>query len=485
MTGRRLPSLRRNLLVWLLVPLFGLGALIAAEGYYQALRLATRVADRTLAGSALSISDRVTIAEGGGSLEVDVPYVALEMLTSVGDNRVFYLVRARGGELVTGYQDLPLPDKAPVIHGNPVFYDTAYQGTPVRAAAVAGAASDAGQSIGYTVVVAETTQGREEIARATLVQLGTRLAALALVLAGLVWFGVGRGLKPLASLGAAVNRRSPDDLRPIAHDTPREAAGLVEAINAFLDRLRTALDGLRQFTGTLGHQMRTPLSIVHGNLALALRQPLPPEARLPLERAERAARDAERLIGQLLLLARMDEARAAHEGFVPVDLAALAAEVTRERAPQALRVGLELALETEGTEPAVVAGSPVLLREVLLNLIDNAARYAAPGTAIIRVGTEAGTVRLVVEDDGPGIPPDRVADALTRFRRGADGGTERAGFGLGLPICRDVVLHHGGELALSERPAGGLRVVATLPRAEAVTPPVPAPQQDAPPDAGR
>ncbi|MCA1972736.1 MAG: sensor histidine kinase N-terminal domain-containing protein, partial [Caenispirillum sp.] len=200
MTGRRLPSLRRNLLVWLLVPLFGLGALIAAEGYYQALRLATRVADRTLAGSALSISDRVTIAEGGGSLEVDVPYVALEMLTSVGDNRVFYLVRARDGELVTGYQDLPLPDKAPVIHGNPVFYDTAYQGTPVRAAAVAGAASDAGQSIGYTVVVAETTQGREEIARATLVQLGTRLAALALVLAGLVWFGVGRGLKPLASL---------------------------------------------------------------------------------------------------------------------------------------------------------------------------------------------------------------------------------------------------------------------------------------------
>lgn len=468
------PSLRRTLLLWLLVPLLGLGALIAAEAYFQALRLATRVADRTLAGSALSISDRVTL-DDDGRLEVDVPYVALEMLTSVGDNRVFYLVRARDGALVTGYQDLPLPKDGADIPGNPVFYDTAYQGVPVRAAAVTGIAADAARSAGYTVVVAETTQGREEIARATLMQLATRLAALGVVLAGIVWFGVGRGLRPLADLGHAVGRRSPDDLRPIAHRTPREAAGLLEAINAFIERLRTALDSLRRFTGTLGHQMRTPLSIVQSNVALALRQDLPPDARLPLERVERAARDAERLIGQLLLLARMDEARAAHEGFVPVDLARLAAEVTAERAPVALRHGLELALEAEGqgagpcqTSPSgpVVQGSPVLLRELLLNLIDNAAAYAAPGLATVRVEGDASAVRLVVADHGPGIPAPALEAALTRFHRGdsAAVGRDRGGFGLGLPICREIARHHGGDLSLSETQGGGLTVTATLPR---------------------
>ncbi|GAA0600422.1 sensor histidine kinase [Caenispirillum bisanense] len=467
MRGLPRRSLRRNLLVWLLVPLFGLGALIAAEAYYHALHLATAVADRTLAGSALSISDRVTIANDG-SLEVDLPYVALEMLTSVGDNRVFYLVRARDGALVTGYKDLPLPEAEalPRMPGNPVFYDAEYQGVPVRAAAVIGIASDARRSAGYTVVVAETTQGRQALARETLTRLASRLTALAVIVAAVVWLGISRGLRPLADLGTAVGRRSPDDLRPIDHAAPRETADLVDAINAFIDRLRTAVEGLRQFTGTLGHQMRTPLAIVQSNLALALRSDLPPAARVPLERAERAARDAERLTGQLLLLARMDEARATREGFVAVDMALLAEEVTGERAPAALRLGLELALEV-AVAPVLVRGAPVLLREVLLNLIDNAARHAAPGAATVRVSADAAAVRLEVEDHGPGIAPAQRAAALERFARGgaADSRDGGGGTGLGLPICRDIAVLHGGSLTLGDTPGGGLRVTLTLPRA--------------------
>ncbi len=461
MGGRPRRSLRRNLLVWLLVPLSGLGALITAEAYYHALDLATAVADRTLAGSALSISDRVTLASDG-SLEVDVPYVALEMLTSAGDDRVFYLVRARDGTLVTGYKELPLPWTLPTMAGTPAFYDSEYQGVPVRAAAVVGIASDTRRSAGYTVVVAETTQGRQALARETLMRLASRLTALAVIVAAVVWLGISRGLRPLNDLGTAVGRRSPDDLRPIDHAAPRETADLVDAINAFIDRLRAAVEGLRQFTGTLGHQMRTPLAIVQSNLALALRSDLPMAARVPLERAERAARDAERLTGQLLLLARMDEARATQEGFVSVDMARLAAEVTSERATAALRLGLELALEVD-TAPAEVRGAPVLLREVLLNLIDNAARHAGPGAATVRVSADAGGVRLEVEDHGPGIPSAQRAAALERFARGRSADSSD-GFGLGLPICRDIALLHGGDLGLGDPPGGGLRVTLTLPR---------------------
>ncbi|WP_404383828.1 sensor histidine kinase [Caenispirillum salinarum] len=460
MTGRR-HSLRRSLFGWVLVPLVGLSLVFALEGYADARHQANRAFDRTLAGSALTMADRVAIADDGG-LQVDIPYVALEMLTSLAEERVFYQVRNPVDGFVTGYQDLPSPPKEPAVGGGPVFYDATYRGAPIRAVALAGAASDAARSVGYTVIVAETTQARESLARAALARLSLRLTILVGIVSLMVWLGIRRGLAPLARLEKAVARRNPDDLRPLRRNIPAETERLVDAFNAFMGRLADALGSLRRFTGNVGHQLRTPLAVARGNLALAARADDRAEMAEHLRKADAATREAERLVEQFLLLARLEESRASAEGMQRLDLAEVAEEAALDRADQALRAGLDMSLEKPAA-PALVKGNPILLREVVLNLIDNAIRHAAPGPLRIALKAGGDTVELAVSDAGPGIPADKGAMVLSRFGRMNDGG--RGGYGLGLAICREIADAHGGTLRLDPGPGGhGLRVSLQLPR---------------------
>ncbi len=453
-------SLRRTLLVWLFAPLLLLSFALLWESYFEARRQADRAFDRTLLGSALAIADRVVLGPDG-ALEVDVPYVALEMLTSAAGDRVFYQVRGADGRLSTGYEDLPQPAQPPGPGAEPVFYHGSYKGSPIRAVAMPGAASNAQRSAAFMVVVAETTQGRQALARETMLRAGLRLAALILAAGIVLWLGVSRGLRPLERLGEAVGRRSPDDLRPVAHAVPREVEGLMEAINGLLGRLRDSLGALRRFTGNAGHQLRTPLSIVRNNLALARRADAEGEREARIAEADRAVRDAERLVGQLMLLARLEESKAGKEGAEIVDLNALAEDCARDRAAEALRAGLELAFEPAAAG-APVRGNAVLYRELLLNLIDNTIRYAAPGQATVRVSGADGVRMLEVEDDGPGIDAAGRERALTRFGQLDRHATE--GAGLGLAISAEIAGRFGGSLALEPaRDGRGLCVRVTLP----------------------
>jgi two-component system sensor histidine kinase TctE len=455
-------SLRRNLIVWLFAPLLLLSMGLLWESYFEARLQADRAFDRTLAGSALAIADRVVLAPDG-ELEVDVPYVALEMLTSAAGDRVFYQVRGADGKVSTGYEDLPQPELAPSPGSEPVFYYDSYKGSAIRAIAMPGAASNAQRSVAFLVVVAETTQGRQALAGDTMVRAALRLAAMILVAGVVLWFGVTRGLRPLERLGQAVGRRSPDDLRPVEHIVPREVQGLMQAINGLLGRLRDSLGALRRFTGNAGHQLRTPLSIVRNNLALARRADSETERLARIGEADQAVRDAERLVEQLLLLARVEESKAVEEGGETVDLNELAEECARDRAATALRVGLELAFEPAPVT-ASVEGNAVLLRELLLNLIDNAIRYAAPGHATVRVAAGKGENMLEVRDDGPGIDPQARDRALSRFTQLDRHSPE--GAGLGLAISAEIAGRFGGAMELEPGEAGrGLCVRVSLPAA--------------------
>lgn len=455
-------SLRRNLIVWLFAPLLLLSVGLLWENYFEARRQADRAFDRTLVGSALAIADRVVLAPDG-ELEVDVPYVALEMLTSAAGDRVFYQVRGGDGQVSTGYEDLPQPADAPLPGAEPIFYHGTYKGSAIRAIAMPGAASNAQRSVGFLVVVAETTQGRQALARETMARSALRLAALIIVAGIVLWFGVTRGLRPLERLGRAVGRRSPDDLRPVEHVVPREVEGLMQAINILLGRLREALGALRRFTGNAGHQLRTPLSIVRNNLALARRAATASERDARIAEADQAVRDAERLVEQLLLLARLEESKAVEEGGEAIDLNALAEECARERAAPALRVGLELAFEPAPTD-ATVQGNAILFRELLLNLIDNAIRYAAPGHATIRVNGGERVQTLEIEDDGPGIDAKARERALSRFGKLDRHAPE--GAGLGLAISAEIAGRFGGTMVLEPGEGSrGLCVRVRLPAA--------------------
>lgn len=447
-------SLRRRLLLWLTLATTALGVIALADTWREAVQTAQGLSDRVLEGSALAIAERVTVDEGGG-LEVDIPFAALEMLASAAEDQVFYRVDAPAGQFLTGYEALPL-----VILGHEGigFADGMFGVVPIRSATLLRRVSTGSEAVAFTVTVAESTLARSALARTILIRSALRILALILCTIALVWAAVTLAFRPLDRLGAAIAERTPDDLRPLTAEVPAEAAPLAWAINRFMARLEGAVAALRHFTGNASHQLRTPLATLRTQLALARRAGNRTQSNAALDKADAALVRAERVLAQLLALARVDAA-ASGLAMQLVDLASLARDLAGEALPRAAEAGIDLGYE--GPAKALCLAEPVLAAELLRNLLDNALRYAGPGAEVtVRVQIEATTLVLEVEDNGPGLPPDRLAQP------GAAGVPHRmmpqaaaGGYGLGLAIVAEIAALFGTECTFASGANGrGLRV---------------------------
>ena len=465
----RNPSLRQRLLVWLLVPLVLVCLALLARAYVTARHSANRAYDRALLGSALAIAERVVAVDG--EVEVDLPYVALEMLSSAGHDRVFYKVTGPGGSFITGYPDLPdPPDKTAA--GETVFYDATYRDDDVRIIALSRNIRERNLAGRFTVQVAETVNARDLLAR----EIMTRTAALLLVLisiaAAITWFGIGRSLRPLERLQGTIGRRSHQDLRPITDAAPKEVRLLVGAINDLMARLGGTIEGMQRFIGDASHQLRTPLAALRTQTELALHETDPDTLRQDLERLHDGTRRTSHLANQLLTLARAAPEAAAGRRLVRLDLAELAADVARTQVPRALENGIDLGFE--GPADAIyVDGDGVLLRELLKNLVHNALTYCPRGSRVtVGVEPDGDHVLLSVEDDGPGIPPDHTELVFERFHRLLDTGGD--GCGLGLAIVREIAHGHNAHVGLQTgRHGKGLLVRCLFPAVPTIPPEYP------------
>lgn len=457
---RQPTSLRRRLLIWLLVAtaVLGMGALV--DTWREAVRMATSLSDRVLAGSALIIAERASLDESG-KITIEIPYGAIEMLSSTAQDRVFYRVDGPPGRLVTGYDDLPVADA--VQGGGTVFADQMFRGVPVRVASVARAASTGIDEVPFVVTVAETTNAREELTRAILMRSALRLAMMIIGAAAIVWLAVTVSLRPLYRLGDAIAERSPNDLSPLEARVPQEVRGLVETINSFMLRLKTTLDGLRNFTGNAGHQLRTPLAVVRTQLTLAARAADLGDAQASARKGDAAVAHAERVLAQLLLLAKVDAATGHGPASAPLDLTALARDLTADHIPTAAEAGIDLGFA--GETPLLIRAEPLLVGEALRNLISNALLHTGRDTMVtVRVLRLDGQVLLEVEDDGPGIPAELREAAINRFARGE---TQGPGTGLGLPVVEEIATLFGAHLSLHAGEGGsGLLVRIAFPLVE-------------------
>jgi two-component system sensor histidine kinase TctE len=449
-------SLRRRLLLGLLVALAAIAAAAVADSWREAQQTAAQVSDRVLAGSILAIAERVIVAEDG-SLEVDVPYVALEMLTSSAQDRVFYRVDGPAG-FITGYNALPTV----AVTGSEISYDDrSFHGEPIRVGSLQRAASSGVSSIPFTVTVAETTIARGILARSLLVQATLRLAVLIVAAAAIVWLAVTLSLRPLYRLRSAIDERSPSDLSPISQTVPREVESLVETVNSFMSRLGSAIGALRHFTGNASHQLRTPMTIVRTQLALARRAETDQQRVAAIDKADVAIEHAERVLAQLLLLARIDEAVSDRTKFELVDLAVLAQTIAADQVPAANAVGIDLGYE--GAEHALVRADPMLLGELIGNLIANAVAYAGAGAeATIRVLESGATVIMTVADNGEGVAATKVAHLGQRFSREY---ANKPGQGLGLAIVREIAELFAGVAEIKSDTAKGFEVTIGFPNA--------------------
>jgi len=435
------------LLGWLLIATAVMGVLALADTRTEARRTAQGVSDRVLAGSAMAIAERVTVDEAGG-LDVDIPYSALEMLTSTAQDRVFYRVDGPNEAFLTGYDRLPV---VPVAAEGIAFADAAFSGAGVRIATLARSLSTGEGSIPFTVTVAESTLARDALARTILWRSALRLAAMIAGAAGIVWVSVTLALRPLDRLGQAIAQRSPDDLRPLREAAPQEVQGLVASVNSFMGQLDTALGALRNFTGNASHQLRTPLAVVRTQLALAMRSGSAEAA----DKADAALARAERVLAQLLVLARVDAAAGQQPQMI--DLAGLARSLTAEMVPAAASAGIDLGYD--GPAAAWARAEPVLCAEALRNLLDNAIAYAGSGaTVTVRVSAGPHGTDLTVEDDGPGLPASRAA-ALTQRKGPQPAEPAQGGYGLGLAIVHEIASLFAAVVTVEPTsPGRGLRV---------------------------
>jgi two-component system sensor histidine kinase TctE len=288
------------------------------------------------------------------------------------------------------------------------------------------------------------------------------LLALGAVLSVLVYGGISRGLQPLLRLQAQLGDRQTLTLSALSPieltQAPQEVYALATALNQLLEAVRRSLGQEKRFLNDAAHQLRTPLAGLISQTELALTESDPQALRSRLNKVLAGAQRSAHLVHQLLSLARNE----VEVKLQVLDLAELARDEARQSTPRALKAGIDLGFE--GVDHLLVLGEPLLLREALANLIDNALTYAGRGSEVtLSVQLQAGQALLEVSDNGVGLSEADLPHVFERFWRAS---STPGGCGLGLAIVREIAQRHGGTAAVLAARPHGLRVQLRLPPAD-------------------
>jgi two-component system OmpR family sensor kinase len=332
----------------------------------------------------------------------------------------------------------------------------------LRAAAARTAVGDR-----IVVVAVPLNEVREDIRRLVFTELVTGVVLITL-LALLGRFLIGKGLAPLTRMASTAQLVAEGgDLSERMPEGRSEAGRLGAAINVMLTHIQHAFaarwaseERVRRFAADASHELRNPLTTIHGYAELYRQGAIPPEETPQVMRRieDEAARMA-RLVSELLELARLD--KGAPLAMAPVDLTAVATEVVEDFA--ALNPDHPVTLAAPGELIAVV--DEARIRQVLVNLLANVRAHTPPGTStVVRLTPPA---VLEVTDDGPGMSPEHAARAFDRFHHTA----QSDGTGLGLAIVQAIATAHGGHATLRSLPTQGTTIQITLPRT--LSPPTP------------
>lgn len=439
--------------------LAGMVALYWAASTYASLA-ADRSFDRLLAGSALSIAESLTVTAEG--VRVDIPYSALDMLAAAPDDRVFYRVVAPDGSTVTGYDDLPAFETAstPTTGGGSAgerYFDADYGGEPVRFVVLGRESGNLAQKGWTWVQLGQTRNARSALSRELLIQALIPIVLMTVIALGVIWFSVGRALRPLNDVRTAMAARDPSDLSPLQSDVPDEVRPLVDGMNLFMGRLEGNIRLLQNFIANTAHQLRTPLSALIVQLRM-VETGTSEDRKHGLMVANRSAKKLGRLIDQLLSDALIGH-RSSQRRIEQFDLKTMIAAAVRDTvsALEDHDVRFVCAL---GRAPFV--GDRVVLEEAVKNVLHNALTHGHSDDHGVEIALEQlpSLYRISLSDHGGGIAPDFLPSLFDRFKRGNGSST---GAGLGLSIARQAVEQHGGSIAIAERGGGGTCVTLDLP----------------------
>jgi heavy metal sensor kinase len=283
---------------------------------------------------------------------------------------------------------------------------------------------------------------------------------------------VRRALTPVDRIAASAERISSHNLSerlPLAH-TADELDRLSIALNHMIERLDASFKYSRRFVADASHELRTPLTVLRGELESFLQEhSLTRDLR---DRVGSLLEEVDRLssiVEGLFAISRLDAGEAAAE-WIPVDLAQLATSTADQMA--LLAEDKNIQLTTDASKPVWVEGDPARLKQIVVNLLDNAIKYTGSGGAVtLRVGQQNGRASLEVSDNGIGIPADALPRVFERFFRVDKARSrEQGGAGLGLSIVKSICAAHNGRVEATSSLGRGSRFRVELPVVSAPTP---------------
>jgi signal transduction histidine kinase len=287
------------------------------------------------------------------------------------------------------------------------------------------------------------------------------LPALVVLVAVVAWVLVGRALRPVDSIRAEVDEITGSTMhrRVPVPPTSDEVGRLARTMNAMLGRLDTNATRQRQLVSDASHELRSPVAAIRTGLEVARRKGDQANWTAVADAALAEEARLEALLDDLLLLAAHDENGATDLRPAAVDLTGLTtAEAQRPRP-----VPVDVVLWPDEAQALVVNGDASELTRAVSNVVDNATRHATSRVQITLSG-DHDIVRVVVDDDGPGIPPHDRERVFERFTRLDDSrARHQGGSGLGLAVVRSIVTRHHGQIRVEDSPLGGARFVAEFP----------------------
>ncbi len=433
--------------------------LILFAGAYALLALTQNRLEQTIRGAAAVRTDGLVALVEGGALEDPLPglsratvaQIVNESNSVVASDRILAgvdpmtTVNSRLGERTTlrieslfekfENEETGLEDDGPYV-------------VLVQGVSLAGGVGQ--------VMVAASLQSAVEAVDATEPLLFVGLPLLLLVVGLTTWLLTGRALRPVVRMSreaarislSEINRRLPI---PLARD---EVNRLAISLNEMLSRLEDSVSRQRRFVADASHELKSPLAALRTMVEVSEREEPGNEVWTDLSSE---IRRMQRLVDDLLYLARHDETRAASE-VVELELDKL---VLAESAGLAQRTGLEV--DSEGVVPVIVTGEPDRLNQLIRNLTDNASHHAR-GCIWLATGQRDGMALLTVSDDGPGVPPEereRIFERFVRLDESRDRDT--GGTGLGLAVARAIARNHHGDLRLVDSLHGGATFEVRLP----------------------
>ena len=364
-------SLLGEVLDWMLAPLFLLWPMSIAITYVAAQDLANVPYDLNLSNALEVLTQQVEVENERAIFKLSAP-ARLALRTRENDG-VFWKVVAPSGELLGGDAELPSPERAAGQQVDTVYYkNQMVRGFDVRFAYTWHTVG-LRQTGPVLVVAAESAERRVALANDIIKGVIIPQFSVLPIAALLIWFGLSRGIAPINALQKRLRARKPDDLSSIdGRNVPVEIEPLVAAMNELLARLASNILAQQRFVADAAHQLKTPLAGLRTQAELGMRGAPPGEMLSSLNQIVAGTVRATRLVDQLLLMARAENPN--NVQFTSVDVIALTQEQTQHWVDRAISAHIDLGFEAPDG-PLFIKGQPLLLAELLNNLIDNALRY--------------------------------------------------------------------------------------------------------------